>query len=228
MSSTPERDTVVRPTNSDQSIVDSQLPGEMQAQLAHLFPDNEPTTFREWIDAWSEQLDLEGGALSPDDLRAENAGPADAELRVDASSGSVLDDGTTEFHGMLVPVVASLVTDDSIGIESECPRDQTDVRLDITPEGAASTPEDAVVSFGVASDLSERDFDEESDLPYDQLCSYAIPFSSADAYKSWASETTDAVTVALPVEEAFDVALETYRAAERRALSSSAFHCNCC
>lgn len=224
MSTTPERDTVVQPSNGDQSIVDSQLPEAMQTELADVFPETEPLVFREWIDAWSEHIDIEGGALSPMDLQATEAGPASQEIRIDAAEGSVLEDGAAEFHGVLVPIVAALVTDDDITIETTCPSEGTDITLDSSPEGMTASPADAVVSFGVGTDVSAA----ETDALHDQLCSHAVPFSSAAAYENWAGERTDAVTVALPVEAAHDVALETYRAAERRALSSSAFHCNCC
>ncbi|WP_185715463.1 organomercurial lyase [Halocatena pleomorpha] len=228
MNSALELDAVAQSQHNEQLIVDSQLPEEIQTRLARLFPEYQPTSFRDWINAWSEHLNLGGGSLSPDDLRATTPSPIESEIYVTAADGSVFGEISPDFHGVLVPIVISIVAGDSVGIEADCPHNGDEIALETTSDGVISTPSDVVISFGVPSDLADGSSIEGSEFLYDQLCSYAIPFSSTDAYENWADETTTATTVALSLEDTYDVALEAYRAAERRALSSSEFHCNCC
>lgn len=206
MSSTPKGNTVVQSTAADQSIIDSRLPEELQAQLEQLFPGETPTTFHELIQAWSQNLDLEGGNPSVEDFR--------------------VDDG--QFCCSVGSMVSPFVTEEPTELDAECPQTGTDVTVEVTSDGVEVTPDGAVVSLGLSTDLPEYDAEEESEFPYGKSSPYVGLFASGDDYEEWASTESDAVTVGLPVEDAHELAHEVYRAAERKALTSSAFHCNCC
>lgn len=235
MSGTPERSTVVQPTDDDGSIVDSELPGEIQTQLERLLPDDEPTTFRDLVGALSERLDVEGGILTVDDFQVDDPDVGAVEFETSAidsdgpdGHGTGVEDESLEFCCVPNSLLTSFVTGESVDITSECPQAGTEITLEVTSSGIEATPAESVISFGVSTDLPDRDFAESDEDLYEQLCPYVIPFSSGDAYEQWAEETTEAETVALPVEEAYAVAREAHRAAERSALNSSMFDCSCC
>lgn len=235
MSGTPKRSTVVQPTDDDQSILDSQLPEEMQTQLERLFPDDEPTTFRDLVEALSEQLDVEGGILTVDDFQVADPDVGGVEFEISATDSSDADgqgkgveDDSLEFCCVPNSLLTSFVTGESVEITSECPQAGTEITLEVTSDGIEATPAEAVISFGVSTDLPDGDFGESDERLYEQLCPYVIPFSSGDAYEQWAEDTAEAATVALPAEEAYAVTREAHRAAERSALNSSMFDCSCC
>lgn len=63
------------------------------------------------------------------------------------------------------------------------------------------------MSFGVAADVEEPTDDTiEPDLAYERFCPYVNAFTSQAEYEQWARETPEAVTMGLPMNDAYALA----------------------
>lgn len=95
---------------------------------------------------------------------------------------------------LLLPLLNSQEAD----ITSASPRSGSLVTARITPEAIEFEPPGAVISFGAARDptLSGND----------ALCPYINAFPSAAEYQAWAAATPAAITVMLPLTQAYTLA----------------------
>lgn len=177
------------------------LPPDFAAHLAAVSNlETSPETMAEYWSMFAEQLAASDKTIEPEDLYTEN--PTRHEVHVNDHihySPCVLD-----ALGAAVMEAQNPVT-----VRSVDPVTRTPVTFTVEDETVTVTPEDAVITFGIASTLPELESTDESVFDWifqegtpgvtDAFCQYINAFESTDTYQQWAAET-DGKTVLIQPE----------------------------
>ena len=121
---------------------------------------------------------------------------------------ATIDDETRYFHCVLDALIVPFLrdTDDSVTIRSESSISDTVVEIEAGQDLLPVDPPDAVMSFGVATDVDVPDAkDVDLSFGYEWFCPYSNAFPTEAEYKEWASQT-DAVTMAISLDVAHQLA----------------------
>ncbi|WP_227377721.1 organomercurial lyase [Haladaptatus halobius] len=177
----------------------------LSEQLKLIFSlDDAPATLDEWVE-------MTVMLLREDDITVD----LDALCTDDSSWNTArIGETTHHFHCVLDAIVVPFLVDelDEIAIRATSPLTGSIVELQVTHDEMISTPEEAVVSIGVATDTTEPDADALiSEIAYERFCPYTNAFPSRTEYEQWAEET-DAETMAISTDEAYELARALDRA----------------
>lgn len=168
-----------------------------QLRVAHRL-DDRPRTLGEWGAAIGDIVSREDIDVGLTALCTTDQSPHRAHF-----------DGTTLHFvcvqdAFIVPYVVEGV--DTVEITTESPVSGERIEVTVSDDGIETDPPDAVMSIGVAADISEPPADADSpEIAYGKICPYGHAFRDREEYEEWA-ETVDAVTMVAPLEDAFRLA----------------------
>jgi alkylmercury lyase len=166
--------------------------GERVLEVLGLPRRSEPRTLGELARAFSRVI----GALRPEDLISEE--PTRHEAKVG-------DERLYTYCFLDTLVLPFALRREPVEVRSESPVGGEVTAL-VTENSAEVSPQEAVMSFGAAR---------VGDGPMQEtLWSYANAFPSLKEYEIWAKETPQAITVPIPVQDAFDLARDVVGGSE--------------
>lgn len=160
--------------------------------------DVRPRTLTGWGEAMRDIVDREDIDVGVQSLCTTDQSPHEARF-----------DGTTQHFvcvqdAFIVPYVTSDV--DTVEITTESPVSGERIEITVTDDRVETEPSEAVMSMGVAADVSEPSTDADSpEVAYGKICPYGHAFQNRSEYEQWA-DTVDAVTMVAPLEDALQLA----------------------
>lgn len=160
--------------------------------------DGRPETFSDWVDALAFLVDHDNIDVGLDMLCTTDDSPHKATF-----NGQI-----QHYRCFQDPVMIPFLTDKvgTVTIETESPVNGDPIELTVTNTDITATPQDVVVSFGVAADVDEPAEDVPSPiLAYSHFCPYGNVFTSREEYEEWAADV-DAITMATDVQDALELA----------------------
>lgn len=184
---------------TETAIDDRGIPDELATAMRRAFGiETAPGTLGEWAEMTAHVLD-----------DADFEFGLEAMCTADESRHVAWIDGDPQtFHCVLDTLLVPFVVDEStVQVRSESPVSDATVELAVTTEDVSATPPEAVMSFGVASDVSiptDRELDPQ--VGYTRFCPYVNAFPDETEYEQWARETRDATTMAVPMSTGFELA----------------------
>lgn len=186
------------PTDADPNR-ETEIPEAVGTRLqAALGLEDRPRTLTEWGTAMGEVVGRDGIDAGLDALCTTDQSPHRAEF-----------DGTTEHFlcvqdAFIVPYVVGDV--ETVEVTTVSPVSGQRIEVTVTGGEVETDPQDAVMSVGVAADVSAPAADpERPEIAYGKVCPYGHAFPTRSEYERWA-ETVDAVTMEAPLEDAVRLA----------------------
>lgn len=164
-----------------------------------------PETLGEWASAMADVVEREDISMRPEALCTTSHSPHKAEFDNETQHYRCVQDT------FLVPYLSEGV--DTVYITTESPVSGDRIEITASDDGIDVDPSGAVMSIGVADDVTETAADTGSQtLAYDTICPYGHAFSDREEYEEWA-DSVAAATMVAPLDDALHFA---------RALTNSA------
>ena len=181
------------------SIHEYPIPSALAEQMTALGLTEPAGTLGEWADATTQLLRDEGVNVGVEAMYSVDRDRHEAKIG----------DGVQCFHCVLDTLLLPFVQDDSevVNIRSRSPVSGDIIEMHVSRNSIDFASEAAVMSFGVAAD-GEKPTDDaiKPDLAYERFCPYVNAFISEAEYEQWAQETPEAVTMQLPMDDAYALA----------------------
>lgn len=175
-------------------VTEGRLPTDAARLLGRFYGGDDVETVGDFVAATRAGA---GGAISVDQL---------CYVDGDASHVARTAGETYRFRCFFDGVALSFLVDEPVEIATETPAGTT-VDIRTTPDDTVeSTPEGAVVSFGVARDVEVPG--DGGPVPadvYAAVCPYVRAFRTREAYEGWAA-AVDAATFAMPLSAGLPIA----------------------
>lgn len=133
-------------------------------------------------------------------LAARSFVPSEDQLCATAASRHGLRTATrvVPMNCVMDALLLPLLNSEEGDISSASPTSGSVVTARVTPDAIEFEPPGAVISFGAARDLALSG--------NDALCPYINAFPSAAEYEAWAAATPEAITVMVPLTQAYSLA----------------------
>lgn len=150
-----------------------------------------PATLAEWAEVTSRLLETARQQESFDDW-----------CRVSRSRHEIRSPKPSYYLGLFDTLLVAFIHRDSTDttIRSHSPVSEHPVEVHVADDGISVTPDDAVMSFGVATDIvSARYFEVPDRIAYTRFTQYTNAFSDVPAYERWDGATMKAETMMIPL-----------------------------
>ncbi len=186
------------PTNP--SLEGYDIPSEVSKRFQTAFGlDEPPVTLAAWAAATSQLLDTARFSQRFDKLCQTPS--SRHQVRI----GGLIAHYQGVFDTLLLPFIYDVPAE--IVVRSKSPLSDRVIEIGLTRNDVTTSPADAVISFGVATDVVTSDYLEvPSRVAYYRFNQYTNAFSTERAYKRWTDTTQDAVSMPLPVSVGFALA----------------------
>ena len=149
-----------------------------------------PETMGDYWARFAEQLAASDQTIEPEDLYTEN--PTRHEARVN---------GQIRYSPCILDALGAAVMEDQdpVTVRSVDPVTGTPVTFTVDDGAVDVTPENAVITFGIAATIPELEDSDETIFSWmlqaetptltDTFCQYINAFESAETYEQWTTET---------------------------------------
>jgi len=174
--------------------LDEPLPPELQSALGQFVGRDSVATLGEWVEEVRRQTG--GGSM---DL--------EALCHSEESTGHWGEMAGERYHFVCFydAVIMAAIADEPVDIHTESPDGAVIEAHSLGGSGLSVTPESAVFSFGISTEMVTGDDGPTLQDGYQAVCPYVKAFPNREAYDAWA-ETVDAATVAMPLAGATEIA----------------------
>ena len=149
-----------------------------------------PETMEDYWALFAEQLAASDRTIEPEDLYTDD--PTRHEARVN---------GQIQYSPCILDALGAAVMEDQepVTVRSVDPVTRTPVTFTVNDETVDVTPEEAVITFGIAPTIPELEASDETIFSWmlqaetpsltNTFCQYINAFESAHTYEQWAAET---------------------------------------